>query len=122
MGRAPPGEDVFTLVLDFKDAFMSIPLHEDERRFNCAHTGFQLSRTRPTVYDGEPDLGGFVAWRTLGFGGRPNPLVFSRVASFVCRTAQAFLGSSVVPVDPSADGPAPGRAQLYVDDPTVSVR
>merc|ERR1712194_463030 len=26
------GEDVFTLVLDFKDAFMSIPLHPDERR------------------------------------------------------------------------------------------
>merc|ERR1712194_743366 len=54
------GEDVFTLVLDFKDAFMSMPLHEDERRFTCAHTGFRLSRTRPTVYDWEPDLGGFV--------------------------------------------------------------
>ena len=80
------GEDVFTLVLDFKDAFMSIPLHEDERRFNCANTGFPLSRTRGPVCDGEPDLGGFVVWRTLGFGGR---------ASFACRTAQALLGSSI---------------------------
>merc|ERR1712085_234215 len=115
------GEDVFTLVLDFKDAFMSIPLHEDERRFNCAHTGFQLSRTRPSIYDGEPERGGFVVWRTLCLGGRPNPLVFSRVASFACRTAQALLGTSVASV-PCPDSPSAGRAQVYVDDPIVSVR
>ena len=30
------GEVLTTLVLDFKDAFMSIPLHQDERIFNCA--------------------------------------------------------------------------------------
>ena len=114
-------EQVFTLVLDFKDAFMSIPLHEDERRFNCAHTGFQLSRTRTSIYDGEPERGGFVVWRTLCFGGRPNPLVFSRVASFACRTAQALLGTSVTSV-PCPDSPSAGRAQLYVDDPIVSVR
>ena len=51
-----------------------------------------------------------------------TPIVFSRVATFACRTAQALLGSSVESLDPSADGPAPGRAQLYVDDPIVSVR
>merc|ERR1712153_239853 len=51
------GEDVFTLVLDFKDAFMSIPLHPDERRFNCAHTGFPLARSRPPIYDDEPEVG-----------------------------------------------------------------
>ena len=81
-----------------------------------------MSRTRPTVYDGEPDLGGFVVWRTLGFGGRPNPLVFSRVASFACRTAQALLRSSTDLVDLADDSPSAGRAQLYVDDPIVSVR
>merc|ERR1712085_77085 len=116
------GEGVFTLVLDFKDAFMSIPLHDDERRFNCANTGFELSRSRSSIYDGELVLGSFVVWRTLGFGGRPNPLVFSRVASFACRTAQALLGS---PSDTGVSleaGLAPGRAQLYVDDPIVSVR
>merc|ERR1712086_389255 len=115
------GEGVFTLVLDFKDAFMSIPLHDDERRFNCANTGFQLARTRPPHYKDEPSTGGFVVWRTLGFGGRPNPLVFSRVASFASRTAQALLGSSVGAAG-SPEGPSPGRAQLYVDDPIVSVR
>ena len=30
-------EVLTTLVLDFKDAFMSVPLHPDERRFNCAN-------------------------------------------------------------------------------------
>ena len=75
------------------------------------------------MYEGEPDSGGFVVWRTLGFGGRPNPFVFSRVASLACRTAQALLGSSVEASEvSSSDGPAPGRAQLYVDDPIVSVR
>ena len=70
------GEDVFTLVLDFQNAIMTIPLHVDEQRFMCAHTGFTLRRTREAVYDDEPEEGAFVVWRTLGFGGRSNPLVF----------------------------------------------
>merc|ERR1712085_155980 len=72
-------------------------------------------------YKDEPSTGGFVVWRTLGFGGRPNLLVFSRVASFACRTAQALQGSSVGSASSPGD-PSPGRAQLYVDDPIVSVR
>ena len=34
-----PDEELTTLILDFKDAFMSIPLHFDEWRFNCAEIG-----------------------------------------------------------------------------------
>ena len=30
-----PGDQLAILILDFKDAFMSIPLHEAERPFNC---------------------------------------------------------------------------------------
>ena len=119
-----PGEDVHTMILDFKDAFMSVPLASVERRFNCANTGFDLQRTRPPLYEDEPVAGRFVVWRVLGFGGKPNPLVFSRGASFASRTAQALLG----PLDRrereddrSCDGVAPGRVQLYVDDPAVAV-
>ena len=40
------GEDLHTLVLDFSNAFMTIPLHAEEQRFNCSHTGFDLVRRR----------------------------------------------------------------------------
>jgi hypothetical protein len=51
----------------------------------------------------------------LGFGGKPNPLVFSRAASFAMRTAQALVG---VP-NRRLQCPqlARARGQLYVDDP-----
>ena len=55
-----------------------------------------------------------MVWRTLGFGGRPNPLVFSRIASVAARSTQALLSSN-----PAVLGA--GRLQLYVDDPVVSV-
>ena len=114
------GESVFTLVLDFKDAFMSVPLHRGEQRFNCANAGFRVQRTRRALIDDEPSEGTFVVWRTLGFGGRPNPLVFSRVASFAARSAQALLGTNVDAA--AAQVPAPGFLELYVDDPVISVR
>ena len=34
-------------VVDFKNAFMSIPLHPQEQRFNCAVAGTPISRGRP---------------------------------------------------------------------------
>ena len=73
------GQEVVTLILDLKDAFMSIPLHPSERRFNCANSGFELKRSRDELFEGEPTVGSFVVLRVLGFGGKPNPLVFSRV-------------------------------------------
>ena len=83
---------MLTLILDFKDAFMSIPLDPSEMRFNCAHTEFDLKRTRNPLRPDEPQTGRFVVWRVLGVGGKPNPLVFSRAASLASRTAQALLG------------------------------
>ena len=62
-------ERVATLVLDFRDAFNSVPLHPSERRFNCARSGGRVSRTRPPLYEGEPSSGSFVVWQVLGFGG-----------------------------------------------------
>ena len=61
-----------------------------------------------------------VVWRVLGFGGKPNPVVFARAASFASRTAQALLkpyGAASV----GHAGVAPGRLQLYVDDPVLTV-
>ena len=48
-------------------------------------------------------------WRTLGFGGKTFPNVYSRVASFAARTAAALMDQSIC------------RSQLYVDDPAISV-
>ena len=111
-----PGEVLQTLVLDFKDAFMSLAIHPSERRFNCAHTTVEVERQRPALFEGEVVKGKFVVWRVLGFGGRPNPLVFSRAASLACRAAQGLIGVDRV------DGVAEVRCQLYVDDPVVTVR
>ena len=71
--EASSDEVVETLILDFKDAFMSIPIRSEERRFNCANTEFDLKRNRDALYADEPSTGRFVVWRVLGFGGKPNP-------------------------------------------------
>ena len=119
--RAAEQGQVQTLVLDFKDAFMSIPLHPSEWRFNCANTGFDLKRSRGPLHEDEPEVGRFVVWRVLGFGGKPNPLVFSRAASFASRTAQALLGPEDAHARDDCSEVAYGKVQLYVDDPAVSV-
>ena len=109
-------EVVQTLVLDFRDAFMSLAIHPAERRFNCAHATEMIERDRPALFEEEVASGKFVVWRVLGFGGRPNPLVFSRAASFACRVAQGLLGRE------REQGLAEARLQLYVDDPVLSVK
>ena len=93
-------EAVDTLIIDYEDAFMSVPLHELERRFNCVEVPAGLSKS----------IGGWIVWKVLGFGGKPNPLVFGRVSSFASRSGQALLD------------PQRGRLQVYVDDPAVVVR
>ena len=102
-----------TLVLDFKNAFMSLPLHQSERRFNCANIPEGVTRTRPPLGPDEPSYGTFVVWQVLGFGGRPNPLLFGRVASVAMRTGQALFDASPKSTREHA------RGQLYVDDPAV---
>jgi hypothetical protein len=109
------GEVLTTLVLDFKDAFMSIPLHKDEMRFNCAEVGEGLTRERAEVFPGEAKTGTLMVWRVLGFGGKPNPLIYSRAASFAMRTAQAIFNFPARNLQVRHLSRA--RGQLYVDDP-----
>ena len=107
-----PVQDVNILILDFKDAFMSIPLADSEKAYNCCVVDASVKRLREARYAGEPEVGHCVVWDVLGFGGKPNPLVYSRAASFAMRTGQALFRQS-----PRSSVTA--RAQLYVDDPAV---
>ena len=113
------GEVTKTLILDFANAFMSVPIKEQERPFNCTVADEALTRKRAPLREGEVDQGCCLVWRVLGFGGKPNPLIYSRVASFAARTAQAIIGH---PNRRLQRGCSPrGRLQLYVDDPVVSM-
>ena len=108
------GGDVGVFILDFKQAFMTIPLAKAERPFNASVVPEGLVRTRRALYPEEPEQGSILLWNVLGFGGHANPLVYSRVACFAARSAQALL---VEP--PSSSSMAQGRLQLYVDDPAL---
>ena len=111
---AMEGDIVRTLILDFEHAFMTMPLMIGEQPFNCCEIKQGLSRSREQVYEGEPQSGPFVVWRVLGFGGRPNPLLFARAASLAMRSAQC-LGESL------CRKPDDFKSQLYVDDPAITV-
>ena len=65
--------EIATLVLDVKDAFMGVPLHAAERPFNACSADLDIRRGREPHFDGEADVGRFVVWNVLGFGGKPNP-------------------------------------------------
>jgi len=106
------------MILDLADAFMGIPLAAPEQPFNCCASDFPVVRSRPSAYHGEPEQGRFILWAVLGFGGKPNPLVFARVASFAVRCAQAMLRPS--PSEPGSSDVSVGRLQCYVDDPIGS--
>jgi len=89
-------------------------LHEKEQPFNCCEAELPIVRHREPLYEGEPQEGHYIVWLVLGFGGKPNPLVFARAASFAARTAQALLD----PDSPTGTCElAAGRVQVYVDDP-----
>ena len=89
---------VEVVVLDFVDAFMVVPLHEDEKPYNCAEVpGLRGPGSMP-----------YIVWNVLGFGGKSNPLVYSRFGSFAARTAQAVASADAFGL------------QLYVDDPVMT--
>ena len=75
------GRGLASLILDWQDAFMRVPLDANEQAFNCAAV--------PGLF-GNPDSTDFIIWGVLGFGGKANPLVFSRTGSFANRSAQAL--------------------------------
>ena len=76
------------------------------------------------MHPAEPESGQLVVWRVLGFGGRPNPLVFGRLTSILMRAAQATLTSATDRTDDVEHSPrglpefaaATSRLHLYVDD------
>ena len=105
---------VATLIIDFRNAFMTMALHESELPYNCCEVKQGLSRNRKPLYEGEPHSGTFVVWRVLGFGGRPNPLLFARLSSMAMRSVQCLVNALV--------GSAGFfRSQLYVDDPALCI-
>merc|ERR1712051_53604 len=90
---------------------MTVPLAASERRFMCSQTEHLVSRKRAAVRPDEPAQGQFLVWRVLGFGGRSNPLVYSRIVGLVARMTQALAtGGSASPL-------AELWYQLYVDGP-----
>ena len=88
----PPDSSVWSLIVDFEDAFMSTGTRQDEQRFTAAK-----------VYDDSSVTGSYVyVWKTLGFWVETLPLVCAKPASFAARTAQALLD------------PQTSKLQLYV--------
>ena len=111
-------------IVDFADAFMSVPLAGDERRFNCAELASPIALGRPPLHPAEPPEGRLIAWRVLGFGGRPNPLVFGRITSMVMRCAQAILSCRADGPEDAEEGDfvdAVVRSHLYVDDAAIAL-
>ena len=108
------GSSVGVFILDFKHAFMTIPLAREEMPYNTSVVPESLTRTRPPLDDAEPSTGTVLVWRVLGFGGHANPLVYARIASFACRSGQGLLQHET-----AHSKIAHGRMQLYVDDPAV---
>ena len=109
--------DMGVFILDFKNAFMSLPLARSEMGYNASVIPEGLERSREALYGEEPVRGTVLIWRVLGFGGHSNPLTYSRAATFAARSAQALLSSPVV----GSHAWALGRMQLYVDDPALTL-
>ena len=86
------GESVSLVVLDFADAFRTVRLLQEERRF----TGF--------THDGR-----WYLYDSLPMGTKGSPLAWCRVAAFFGRAAAATLGDD-------------GDVFTYVDDPLIAVK
>ena len=68
----PKDAAVWSLIVDFKDAFMSVGALASEQRYTAAQVDDPDSPTGVFIY----------VWHTLGFGGKTFPLVYARPASF----------------------------------------
>ena len=86
--------EVEFLVVDFKDAFLTLRLAHEERAYTIVNDGQR-----------------FLAYRSLPFGLGSAPLVWGRVAAWLSRLAQSTM-------DPWTEG----RLQVYVDDPCFTLR
>ena len=87
-------ERIMFLTVDFEDAFHSMGLHPDEVKFLCA----------------KHPRSGFIAYRTVLFGGAAFPLVWGRGAAFAGRSAQSMFDADRC------------RVEVFVDDPCATLR
>ena len=87
------GEGMDLLTLDFRDAFKQLHVVPTERPFLAGAA-----------------MDGFFSYRTILFGVGSGPLVWCRVAAWVMRSTQAWLGNH--------------RAQTncFVDDPIIAIQ
>jgi hypothetical protein len=108
-------EELSMFILDYADAFMSIPLHPDERCYNCAEVELPLARNRKAAFEWGGLQGllyrlasSWVRWQAESLGLQPRGVV--------CHEDRAGLGG--VP-NRRTQSPllARARGQLYVDDP-----
>ena len=86
---------VAVLIIDFRNAFMSMALRPDELPYNCCEVKQGLTHKRKPCYKGEPRSGNFVVWRVLGFCGRPNPLLVARLSSMAMRSVHCLVSALV---------------------------
>jgi hypothetical protein len=70
MGQCLEGEEIEQVVIDFSDAFKTLPVREEERPLQIARA------------DGNT----FVGYDTIVFGGGGSPLVWGRAAAFLGRS------------------------------------
>ena len=88
-----PLEQLEIFILDFKDAFWSIPLHGGEKRWFCG-------RVR----------GWWLVYNAVAQGSRNGPLAWCTIAALLARLTQGLF-------DPLREM----RLQVYVDDPAATI-
>ena len=81
-----PEASVWSLIVDFEDAFMSTGTLASEQKYTAAKFADPSSPTGWYYY----------VWHTLGLGGKTFPLVYARPASFAARSAQALLNQDLL--------------------------
>eukprot|EP00971_Amphidinium_carterae_P349156 6490871-Amphidinium_carterae.1 len=91
-GRAAPSEEILALALDFRDAFKQLHVSRDEQRWL---SGFLDGR--------------WFHYERLLFGVASGPLLWCRVAAWICRCSQGVVGDKA-------------RLHCYVDDPLALLR
>ena len=65
-------DNVEVLILDFKDAFMSLALADSEKPYNCSVLESPLTRSREPLFDGEVTSGTCIVWRVLVLAANPT--------------------------------------------------
>ena len=82
------------MVVDFKDAFHTIPVDPEDLRL-------QVFMTRPGVFE---------LFSTTVFGSKASPLIWGRFGALLMRSGQSLFGTTEL------------LLECYVDDPIVAIK